>query len=184
MLKKNFKKNTNYSVLREQPKSLSLHINEKEVWTQLKLAFYKPRLEEIKNLSKTSLAEFVKELDKLRDEFVRSDLPTGEIDKLKDELLNPSIPDSPVFEKAPIEEDIVYPKVYNFPKQLKGRCIVYSDDLKENKGIEVVHQWLTDFFKDQPKAKKQLKKYNKWQETFGGIIDEEVIKRWFEEFIQ
>lgn len=178
-----FKKNTNYSVLREQPKSLSLHINEKEVWTQLKLAFYKPRLEEIKNLSKTSLAEFVKELDKLRDEFVRSDLPTGEIDKLKDELLNPSIPDSPVFEKAPIEEDIVYPKVECFRK-LKGRCIVYSDDLKENKGIEVVHQWLTDFFKDQPKAKKQLKKYNKWQETFGGIIDEEVIKRWFEEFIQ
>ena len=85
--------------------------------------------------------------------------------------------------KAPIEEDIVYPKVQNFT-QVKGRCRVYAVELKAGQGIEAVYKWLTDFFKDQPKAKKQLKKFNKWQETFGGIIDEDVIKRWFDEFIQ
>ncbi len=180
-----FKKNNNYSVLREPLKELNLHIDENNILLQLKVDAYKPILRDIEVQSQTDRVGAIQKLGKLKAEFVQLGLPADVIDKLEEKILNPvATPvDIPSMENTSIAEDIVYPKVKDFT-MLKGRCKAFKEELSAGNGIDVVHQWLVDFFANlsSGREKKLYKKAKKWQDTFGGIISDDIINGWIDEF--
>ena len=177
-----FKKNTNYSTLKEPVKELALHIDEDKIILQIKVNAYKTNFDEIRTLSHTDRIGAIQKLGKLRNQFVSSGLPTDILDKLEEEIQGANKVETTVVLDKSLQDDIIFPRVKDFT-QLKGRCKAHKDAIKAGNGIEVLHQWLTDFFKNLlPKEKKLYKKPKKWQETFGGIIDEDTIQGWIDEF--
>lgn len=90
--------------------------------------------------------------------------------------------DEALKQKDPIEDDIVYTRWTTF-KQVSLRCKVHKEVIDTPHGQNVLHQWLRDFFQNLPtRDKKQYKNPKKWKETFGGIIDDDTIQGWIEEF--
>ncbi len=177
-----FKKNTNYSTLVEPVKELALHIDEDSIILQIRVDAYKTNIDEIRTLSQTDRVGAIQKLGKLRNQFVLSDLPTDVLDQLEKEIQNPTIVETKVVQDKSLQDDIIFPRVKDFT-QLKGRCKAHKDAIKAGNGIEVLHQWLTDFFKNlPPKEKKLYKKPKKWQDTFGSIIDDDTIQGWIDEF--
>lgn len=177
-----FKKNTNYSTLIEPVKELTLHIDEDSIILQMKVDAYKTNFDEIRTLSHTDRVGAIQRLGKLRSQFVLSGLPTDILDQLEKEIKGPTIVETTVVLDKSLQDDIIFPRVKDFT-QLKGRCKAHKDSINTGDGIDVIHQWLKDFFQNLPaRDKKQYKKPKKWQETFGGIIDDDIIEGWIDEF--